>query len=116
MFTASSSLVGDLGGEELALTGTFPVGTPFDVYLGPVGDETDPPCYGGPGHGHRVVSDDGTTTTVITPPCAPGARFVTVRIAGTNESVGMDVVEESSEMVVDRISRLLQRWLTRGPR
>jgi hypothetical protein len=114
--TTSQELVGDRGGWPIQVGGTFPVGTPFDIYLGLAGDETDSPCYGGQGNGHRAVSEDGLTATAITPPCASGSRFVTVRIRGVNESVAMEVVEEPSEMVVDRISRLLQRWMTRGPR
>jgi len=80
---ASLGNISEVGGHQLELTGTFPAGTDLEVYIGPSGDETDPPAYGGEDRGYRPVSEDGSSVAVVTPPLAPGTHSVSWRTAGS---------------------------------
>lgn len=106
--------VGDRGGWTLGIGGAFPVGAPFQSFLGPVGDETDPPCYGGQGNGHEAVSSDGVTAEVITTPCAAGVRYVTVRISGVNGTLPINVIEEPVDFRRHDLSKFFPPWQATG--
>jgi hypothetical protein len=96
----SPGVIGEDGGYELELTGSFPAGASLEVFLGSAGDETDSPCYGGPGLGYNPVSLDGTTVTVISPPIAPGAGY----------SLSWRQVGGGSPTVLGTVTALERNW------
>jgi hypothetical protein len=69
-------LVCETGGDTITITGTFPIGEPFNVYFGPAGDATDPKCYGGESYGYSPMSVDGTTLAFVVPPTAPSTSYI----------------------------------------
>lgn len=90
-------VIGEDGGYWITVPGTFPAGDDLEVFIGPNGDDTDPPCYGGQGYGYNPVSADGTELLLVTPPVAAGIdRILSWR------KVGGDLTQIGTLWVVDR--------------
>jgi len=78
----SPVLIEERGGQILLVNGEFPAGD-LEFFLGPAGDDTDPPCYSGiSGQGYLCRSDDGSTCQIVAPPATPGTRYLCVKPVG----------------------------------
>jgi hypothetical protein len=110
--------IGINGGYDVTITGSFPIGVDLPTYIGPAGDYTDSPCYGGFGLGYHGRSDDGATLTVYSPPVvAEGIYNVTVNLSGSLARAGtIKAVEVPAKTSVGKILKLLAPWMSTGPR
>jgi hypothetical protein len=111
-------LIGNSGGEQIAVAGTFPVNLGLTAYLGPNGDDTDPPCYGGEGFGYSPQSADGASLVVVAPPVDAGAAYLTVVDPQTGDSSALPitVVESPDHSKVFAMRSSWPGWVGLGKR
>lgn len=110
------SVIGDEGGEELVLTGTFPELTAVKAYLGSAGDETDSPCYGGQGYGYNPMSQDGVTLRVVAAAGAIGSNWLTVVVGVETAQIAVTVVERNFKTATFSMRADYPPWYDAGPR
>jgi hypothetical protein len=110
--------VGIDGGYDLTISGWFPTGVDIPVYVGPAGDSTDSPCYGGFGLGYAGRSIDGVNLTVYTPPIASeGLYKVSIEVTGIVIYVDdVEVVAVPGKTSVESIERMVSPWMDTGVR
>lgn len=79
----SPGLISANGGVEITFTGTFPVGTAINGWIGWTGDDSDFPLYSGQeGRGASLISSDGVTLSALTPRLPVGDVVITLKISG----------------------------------
>jgi len=92
-------IFGNHGGDILRLTGTFPIGVPVAVSIGPVGGPYLYPAYGGSGYGYAPRSADGVSLPVVLPP-VPFVGDFAIRV----------VVPPSVELIVQAGTFVERAW------
>ena len=114
-----NNTVEESGGAGITLVGTFPVGTPFKVYIGLTGTSADPEAYSGvPGQGYTIYSKRSDRVTVYTPNLPPGTYRVHIESAedGATLIIGVIVRPKLFRSSVFALRNVLPNFWKVGPR
>lgn len=77
-----------VGGGEVTLYGTFPVGVPLAVHVGPLGIDADPLAYSGvPGQGYTCYAAQPTFLRIYLPLLSPGVYSFHVESPTTSSTL-----------------------------
>ena len=115
------AIVGQIGGTEVVLTGTFTIGRAYNVYMGINEDATDSSCYSGiMGNGYRCFSENGVTLPFVSPKVFNGslsAQKVTVMHSLEDTShIDITVIEVPLNKEVFTMRKYFSKWIGVGVR
>lgn len=100
------TVVDQRGGTALVISGeVFLTGVAYTVHMGPLGNASDPQCYGGPGNGYHCYRSEDGTLVAVTPPVESGsASAQQISISGFG-SVSISIIESAWHSAVFNIRR-----------
>ncbi len=114
--------VSEEGGQEIVVTGVFESGGEYEVYIGPLGNDSDPVCHSGKaGQGASVYPVELITLRCYTPLLEPGTTVdVTVTNIGTAEThtlaAELDVTYRQFESTVFALRKVFPHFYKMGAR